>query len=103
MSDPNYHDLYDADSDTRLRVSPAVLRHLGQGGVLQIAPDVKARNPTPSCRNAPLTRGYGYTANGLQLVASVFLYQEEGQRVPVILIATRAEWAAAHEGRQTRN
>jgi hypothetical protein len=103
MGDESYHDLYDAASDTRLRVSPAVLHHLGRDGALQLARHLKARNPRASLPNAPLATGYAYTANGLPLVATVFLLQEHGQPVPVIRITTREEWAAACEGREQRN
>jgi hypothetical protein len=103
MSDGNYHDLYEADSDTRLRVSPAVLGHLGRAGVLQVARHLKARNPRPSRANAPLATGYRYTANGLALVATVFLLQEQGRPVPVIRISTREEWEAACKGREQLN
>jgi hypothetical protein len=103
MNSKAWRDLYDEQSDTRMRVSPNVLERLGYDGTLQIALAVKARNPPAARRNAVLARGYAYTANGIRLIASVFLLLENGQRVPVIRISTHEEWAEYHSGREERN
>ncbi|MCI0458123.1 MAG: hypothetical protein L0Z62_14260 [Gemmataceae bacterium] len=104
MSDTGWRDLYDERSDTWMRVSLDVLQHLGYAGTLQVALHLKAKNP-PAAHPGGATRamGYRYTANDLQLIATVFLLRGRGQRVPVIRISTWEEWAECHLGREERN
>ena len=107
MLNMDWSDLYDEATGTHMRVSPAVLEHLGAAGALQVALHLKARNPPASLRNALHATGYRYTANGLELFAGVFLLKDprdpDGGRVPVFLIDTFARWQTWHVDREQRN
>jgi hypothetical protein len=103
MLNTNRRDLYDARTDTHMRVSPEVLERLGYEGVLAVALHLKARNPRASLRNAARATGYWYTANDLKLFVGVFLLKGRRGRVPVFLIATREQWEEWHVDRERRN
>ena len=103
MINNNWRDLYDTDTDTRMRVSPEVLQQLGRDGALQIALHVKASNPIAGLKDAPFSKGYSYTANGAQYFAGVFLLKDRFQRVPVFLIDTWEHWAEYHLDKDGRN
>ena len=102
MADADWQDLHDKATDTRMRVSPEVLQRLGYKVALQIALDVKAKNPPAARQGGPLARGYRYTAGGTRLVATVFLLAVGRQRLPVVRISTLEEWAEFHQGMSSR-
>lgn len=99
----NWEDIYDQPTDTYMRVSSEVLRHLGRNGVLQVALHLKAQNPTPDRRDAPRKHAYFCTAKNLQLFRGVELIKGKDGRVPVFVISTRESWEQWHLDRDRRN
>jgi hypothetical protein len=54
----NWRDLSDKRTATHMRVSPEVLQHLGERGVLEVALHLKARNLPASAPDAAQATGY---------------------------------------------
>jgi hypothetical protein len=107
MLDPNWRDVYDEPTGTRMRVSPDVPRRLGHDGVLEVALHLKARNPRPDPPGASRCVAYPYTAGGLRLIAGVHLKEGRVGRlpalVPVFSISTREQWAEWNADPERRN